>query len=461
MPEENTKARGAARSPGSTVAEILRSDRLPAPEPLLEQRYEFLGDTEIPFDRYTSRAFFDREVDDLWPKVWQWACREEHLPEVGDTYVYEVGPYSVIVARVEPDSIRAFLNSCAHRGTKLLAGEGGRFCQAFTCPFHGWSWNLDGSLRNVPGRWDFPHVDEASHRLQEVGCERWGGFVFVNLDPDGRPLAEQLDVLPDHFGHFPLDDRRISLHVQKVLPANWKAAQEAFLEAYHNFETHDAPNGGNAQYDIFGKYVSRFIHTVGSYSPESLADYPGDKWRNPPLSEAELLAHLGMSEEDVGPIPEGETARSFGARRMREELGSKLGVDLSDCSDSLMLDSIEYHLFPNMFLFPGIGIPMVYRFRPLGMEIDRCLFDLVVLEPRAEGAADDDPPEPIRLDVDQSYTEVEALGWLGPIYDQDTSNLQMQQEGFRTSRRNGLTLGDYQEARIRRIHLTLEELLGI
>ncbi len=106
-----------------------------------------------------------------------------------------------------------------------------------------------------------------THDLQPVKCERWGGFVFINMDPDAKPLAHYLDVLPEHFQHFPLERRRIRLHVQKTLPCNWKAAQEAFMEAYHNFETHDSPNGGNTQYDIFGKYVSRFIHNIGNYSP--------------------------------------------------------------------------------------------------------------------------------------------------------------------------------------------------
>jgi nitrite reductase/ring-hydroxylating ferredoxin subunit len=463
----------SARADGPSVGDTLRSDRRPPPPPLFEERSESMGDEEIPFERYTSRSFFEREVEALWPKTWQWVCREEHLREVGDHYVYEVGPYSVIVVRAENDdaasgdSIRAYLNSCSHRGTKILAGPGSGYCQAFTCPFHGWSWNLDGSIKNIPARWDFPHVREDSHGLQRVQCDRWGGFVFINMDPEARPLSDYLDVLPEHFAHFPLENRRISVHVEKILPANWKAAQEAFMEAYHNFETHDSPNGANAQYDIFGKYVTRFIHNVGKYSPEALGDYPGDKWRRPPLSEGQLLRRLGIRQLDrlegsvevPDELPEGETARALGAEEMRRRLGEESGVDFSKFSDSLMLDSIEYHLFPNMFFFPGISIPMAYRFRPNGDEIDSCIFDLLLLELLPEGASHPEPPEPIRLDVDQSYTEVEALGWLGPVYDEDTGNLRMQQEGFKTSRLPGLTLGRYQEARIRRLHMTLGEFL--
>jgi nitrite reductase/ring-hydroxylating ferredoxin subunit len=451
---------GEARAAGASVADTLVTDRIAPPAPLLQSSYQFLGDEDILFSRYTSRAFAERETERLWGRTWQWACREEHLQEVGDSYVYDVGPYSVIVVRSAPDRIQAFLNSCTHRGTRLFAGEGNTYSNGFTCPFHGWSWHLDGTIDTIPGRWDFPHVCDERHGLQKVSCECWGGFVFINIDPDARPLAEYLDVLPEHFQHFPLERRRVKLHVQKILPANWKAAQEAFMEAYHNFETHDSPNGANAQYDIFGKYVSRFIHNIGNYSPESLDDYPGEKWRRPALSENDLLQILSVFGLDREQVPEGETARHVAAEDLRQSLGDKLGVDLSGVSDSLMLDSIEYHLFPNMFFFPGVNIPMAYRFRPNGDDVDSSVFDLMILEPLAEGASHPEPPEPVRVEIEQSYTEVEALGWLGHVYDEDTGNLQMQQQGFKTSRKQGLTLGNYQEARIRRVHMTMDEFMA-
>jgi nitrite reductase/ring-hydroxylating ferredoxin subunit len=460
MTENKTIRPGEARASGPTVADKLSSDALPAPAPLLESRYEFLGDEDISFERYTSPAFFEREMQDLWPKAWQWACREEHVPDVGDNYRYDIGRYSVIVVRSSEDTIEAFLNSCTHRGTRILAGEGSGYTAAFTCPFHGWSWELDGSIRNIPGRWDFPHVCGETHNLQPVRCERWGGFVFINIDPDAKPLANYLDVLPEHFKHFPLEQRRIKLHVQKKLPANWKAAQEAFMEAYHNFETHDSPNGGNTQYDIFGKYVSRFIHNIGNYSPESLDDYAGDKWRRPPMTEDEQLAFLGVFGLEYGTVPDGGTAREIVAETLRKHFGETLGIDFSNVSDSVMVDSIEYHLFPNMFFFAGVNVPMVYRFRPDGENVDSSIFDILILEPIPEGMDHPEPPEPVQLDVEQSYTEVEGISWLGPVYDEDTGNLALQQQGFKTSRKRGLTLGNYQEARIRRVHLTLDEFMA-
>ena len=459
MAENISSQPGDARASGPTVADTLTSDRVPPPQPLLDNAYTFLGDEDIACSRYTSRDFFDREMQQMWNRTWQWACREEHVQDVGDTYVYDIGPYSVIVVRSSEDRIEAFHNSCTHRRTRILAGEGSGYSAGFTCPFHGWSWHLDGQVDNIPGRWDFPHVSPDSHALRPVACERWGGFVFVNLDPDAAPLADSLDVLPEHFQHFPLERRRITLHVQKILPANWKAAQEAFMEAYHNFETHNSPNGANAQYDVFGKYVSRFIHNIGDYSVEALEDYPGDKWRAPPLTQNEILQILSVYGLEHEEVPEGETARSVAAADLRRLLGEQWGTDLSAVSDSVMLDSIEYHLFPNMFFFPGINIPMVYRFRPNGDDIDSSIFDLMILQPLADGASHPVPPDPVRVEIEQSYTEVEALGWLGAVYDEDTGNLQQQQQGMKASPDQGITLGNYQESRIRRVHLTLDEYL--
>jgi phenylpropionate dioxygenase-like ring-hydroxylating dioxygenase large terminal subunit len=453
-------SRRNARAKGQSTADVLRADRCEAPPPLLEERYEFLGDEDISIDRYISREYFEREIEALWPRAWQWACREEHLQEVGDTHVYDIGPYSVIVVRSSADTIEAFLNSCTHRGTRILSAEGGGFSESFTCPFHGWCWNLDGSIKNIPARWDFPHVTEKTHGLQRVQCETWGGFVFINMDPEAGPLAESLDVLPDHFAHFPLDRRRIAVHVEKRLPANWKAAQEAFMEAYHNVETHDSPNGANAQYDVFGRFVTRFIHNIGSYDAKALEDYGTSKWIDPPLTEEQQLRSMAVGGPDQIVIPEGETARRTAAEVLRKSVGERLGIDLAGWSDSLMVDSIEYHLFPNMFLFPGIMIPMVYRFRPAGDDVDSSIFDLLILEPLPEGVPHPYPPEPVRLDVDQSYTEVDALGWLGRVYDQDTGNLRAQQQGFKTSRKPGITLGNYQEARIRRLQKTIDEFVN-
>ena len=456
MAKPNTQAPGVARHPGHSVADTFAADEVAPPAPLLEQHYSFLGDEPIPATRYSSDEFALREEQAVWGHVWQWVCREEHIPDAGDNYVFDIGPWSVIVVRGEDGQLRAFHNRCTHRGTRLLEAEGLGFSQGFACPFHGWRWQLDGVLSSLPGGWDFPHVSPDSHSLQSVSCDTWSGFVFINIDPHCQPLHEYLGPMVPHFEHFPIGGRRIAVHVCKRLPANWKAAQEAFMEAYHNFETHDTPNGGNTQYDILGEHVSRFMHNIGNYSPESLSDYPGRKWRDPVMTEEETLAMLGIFGVE-GELEEGQTARQKVARGLRVKLTEALGRDMSGTSEALLLDSIEYHLFPNMFFFPGIGIPMVYRFRPDPEKVDECLFDLLVMEEVPEGEVVGEPPEPHYLDIEQSYTEVPALAWLGQVYDEDTGNLQLQTRGLKSLGEQGITLGNYQEARIRHVHQTIEK----
>ncbi|WP_448582279.1 aromatic ring-hydroxylating dioxygenase subunit alpha [Thermaurantiacus sp.] len=444
---------GAARCPGPSALDIIRADSPGAPPALTAESYRFLGDSDISYERYTSPAVFAREMTHLWGRAWQWACREEHLPEAGDWIVYDLGTLSILLVRGGDGIIRAFPNACLHRGTQLKPPGSSGGASELRCPFHGWRWTLEGDLKFVPCRWDFPHVTEDSHALPQLKVGLWGGFVFVNPDPHAPPLETWLSPLAEHLcGRWDLSKRRIALHIQKELPTNWKAAQEAFLEAYHVVETHAqalaTAGDANASYDIFSDHVTRFVHTIGTPSPH----FEGK------LTEQEILERMRIGDATV---PEGGTARAVAAARLRRQLGEAWGVDLSPFSDSEMLDSIEYHLFPNMCLFPGVSLPMIYRFRPLGMDPGRTLFDLLFLKLVPEDAPREPPPEPVFVAADQSYASVPGMDpGLGAVYDQDTDNLAAQWRGFHASTKRGQTLGNYQEARIRRFHLTLDEMLA-
>ncbi len=446
---------GAGRCPGRSTRDIILADGDPVPDALLAESFAFRGDADIAFDRYTSADFFAAEMQKLWPRVWQWACRVEHLQDPGDYLVYDIGPHSILIVRTETGDIKAYPNSCLHRGTQLRASASCGNASQLRCPFHGWSWHLDGRLRDIPCRWDFPHVDDRAFALPEVRVGLWGGFVFINLDPDAPPLEQWLGVLPEHFrGGWDLSQRTIALHIQKELPTNWKAAQEAFLEAYHVMETHAqaqaTASDANAQYDVFGKNVSRFVHTIGVPSPH----YKGT------LTEQQIFDRLRVPG---GPyvLAEGETARAAAATILRRTLGQLWQVDLAGYSISEMLDSIEYHLFPNMCLFAGVSLPMVYRFRPIGMDPSRTLFDLIFLRPLSPGEAPPPPPEPVHLGVDDSYTSVPGMDpGLGAVFDQDTGNLAMQYRGFQAARKAGQTLGNFQEVRIRHLHESIDRWLA-
>ena len=450
-PSDPGLAPGQARCPGPSMQDIMDADGDNPPVAMRSEQYEFLGDEDISFDRYISTDIYDREIDQMWNRTWQWACREEHIPAPGDRHVYDIGPYSTLVVHGDDGKIRAFVNSCPHRGMKFATegntGSSGTRRPHIRCPFHGMTFHLDGSLKEIPCRWDFPHLNEDNFGLTEIRCDLWGGFVFINMDDDAPPLADHLEILPDHFKQWPMDDRYVALHTQKVLPANWKMAMEAFLEAYHVLETHSqavyTAADANAQYDIFGKNVSRFMHAVGVPSPHL----------KQPVSEAKLFEKLGRNPAD---LPEGASARAVHADMLRAEYGTAFNVDLSGVSTSEMVDSLEYFLFPNMFFFPGINIRLCYRFQPI--DVDHCLHEILVLQPLPESGERPAPAKPIRLEIEDSYTGVEGFV-LAEILDQDTDNLGMQRDGAKASKKGAQSLGNYQEARIRRLHMTLEEYL--
>jgi len=203
-----TTQRVSAEVPESmpTVEQYLRADRGKVPDALFEQSTHDLGDEPMDKSVYTSREFHELEKERLWKRVWQMACRENDIPEVGDRIVYDVVDQSIIVVRSAPNEFKAFHNTCMHRGNRLVEPESGDATSGteFTCSFHKWSYNLDGSLKQIPCRWDFPRVRDEDAHLSEVRTATWNGFVFVNPDPDSETFEEFLGTtIPEHFTNWP------------------------------------------------------------------------------------------------------------------------------------------------------------------------------------------------------------------------------------------------------------------
>lgn len=447
-----------ARCPGApSVQEVIARDGdgefQPASYKL--ESHPFLGQDNIPYERYTSSAFFGLEMERMWSRTWQWACREEHIPEPGDYYVYDIGPWSLVVTRTDSGAIKAYYNACLHRGTKLKPSFSEGCSPKLACPFHGWTWNLDGELSHLPCEWDFEHVDKAAMRLPEARVGTWGGFVFVNLDENAMPLEDYLAPLPEHAAHADLADRYVALHVQKELPCNWKVASEAFMESYHTPVTHYQLQKGtgdiNTQYDIFSAHVNRLFSLAGVASPTA----------GPGISEQEIVETMVLGDRaglDPIMVPEGGTARSVMAAHFKQAIKAG-GKDLDDRSISEIIDTVGYFAFPNGHFFLAPSFPIAYRFRPLGMNVDKALFDLLLLAPIPPGGR----PEPyraVRIGVEDSYGVVPGVDpALAEIFDQDTGNMGWMQEGMQGSRKREATLANYQESRIRHVHQTLDSYL--
>ena len=441
--------------PGPSVQEVLARDREPAPAVLRESAEAPPEGGDLPIEAYVSPELHRLELERVWRRVWQAACREEDLPEVGDRTVYDVGDDSLVLVRSAPDRIRAFHNACLHRGTRLCDGDGrgGALC----CPYHGFTWRLDGTLSHVPAAWDFPQVREQAFRLPEAKVEAWGGFIFVNLDPGATPLSAQLEDLPRHFERWPLERRAKVAHVGKRIACNWKVAVEAFLEVFHIASVHPESvaffGDLNSQYDVYPgqRHWSRMINLSGVPSPLVRA-------RTSEQDALDAASRFGMCEPGTR-VPPGGSARAVLADSLRSSFAKGLGIDASRYSDSEVLDVIEYFFFPNLTLFGGLS-PLCYRVRPDGHDAGSCLFEVMLLVPVPDGAPRPPAAKPRWLAEGERFASVPELSYYGPVLDQDADLLPRVQRGLLAARKPGVTLASYQESRIRHMRRTLAEYLG-
>lgn len=443
------------RSPGTTYQQLLDADTRPenVPVVLRWQQCEPLGDQDLPTQRYTTRAFHELEKERMWSKVWQMACREEEIPEVGDTHVYEICDLSVLLVRSAPDRIKAYYNACLHRG-RLLRDRPGNVAE-LRCPFHGFCWNLDGGLQQIPCEWDFPHIDQAEWSLPEVRVGTWGGFVFINMDPDGASLESYLGELPNHFEKWPLEDRYIVAHVGRVFRANWKVVQEAFMEAFHVVATHPQllPGIGdaNSQYDWSGNF-SRAITPNGTPSPHL-------RWVPTEQEIFDAVSDRRLDEPPFVELTDAMTARGVTGMGGRRRHAGVLGAAAEALSDAEMADSIYYTLFPNLHPW-GAYNRITYRFRPFEDRHDMSIMECYLLEPY-DTTGPRPAPAPLHLlGPDDDWSEAPELGMLGRVFSQDSFNLPKVQRGL-PSLRKGITLAHYQETKIRHFHWLLSQYLEI
>jgi phenylpropionate dioxygenase-like ring-hydroxylating dioxygenase large terminal subunit len=435
-----------ARSTGVSYQELLKTDTKPVPQVFGHESPADIGPLMVPRERFISREFHDLEMEKMWTKVWQMACREEEIPEPGDHVVYDIGDHSLIVVRAPDRSIKAFHNACLHRGRQLR--EYGGNVPRFRCPFHGWTWNLDGTLRQIPCGWDFPHVEKEKFNLPEARTGTWGGFVFINMDAEAESLDDYVGDLSTHFERWPLEERYKEVHVEKRLRCNWKVAQDAFMEAYHVIATHPqllASIGDcNSQYDVYGNF-SRAITPNGTPSPHIT-------WESTEQEMLDVLTNTYDDEESLMAVPEGMKARAVMAQAMRMQL-QRAVPGVHDLCDAELLDSFYYTLFPNFHPWAAYN-RITYRFKPYENDPDRCTMEVLYLMPfRGKRPP---PCEITRLDFDEPWTNATELGFLARVFEQDTFNLPKVQRGLHASVKHDAMLARYQETKLRHFHGLLE-----
>ncbi|MEP3436758.1 MAG: aromatic ring-hydroxylating dioxygenase subunit alpha [Hoeflea sp.] len=196
----------------------------------------------LPGWTYHSPAFLELEKQELFRKHWQIACHVSDLPETGDYLAFDMCGERALLVRGTDGEIRAFHNMCRHRGARVVAEEKGSCKGALVCPFHGWVYNLDGTLRGAARPKSFPDLDKVEFGLQPLEAEIWNGFVFVRFETGPQAsVAELFQPFAEEIAHFDIADMvptgEMWTMVSKV---NWKSVRDVDNEGYHVALAHPA-----------------------------------------------------------------------------------------------------------------------------------------------------------------------------------------------------------------------------
>jgi glycine betaine catabolism A len=202
---------------------------------------QFLKTTQIAIDGartlprryYVAPEIFAEEGEKIFAGRWLCVGREERIPNPGDYVLQQVGTESIIVLRDQAGAVRAYYNVCRHRGTRLCEAHTGRFSETIQCPYHAWTYSLDGRLIGAPSSADIEGFTKSDYPLYRVAVERWEGFVFINLASQPEPFALAYEALIGRFDRFNLANLSVGKTTEYEVKANWKLLFQNYSECYH------------------------------------------------------------------------------------------------------------------------------------------------------------------------------------------------------------------------------------
>jgi nitrite reductase/ring-hydroxylating ferredoxin subunit len=427
----------------------------------------------IGVEAYLSEDYARAERDKLWRKVWQQVGRVEDLPKVGSFLTYDILDDSVIVVRTGPDTLKAHHNVCLHRGRKLVdvperAKSTCGHKKSFVCGFHGWTYALDGDCTHIPEQqdWQGTLTTENTH-LAPVRVDTWGGWIFVNLDPNCEPLRDYLEPAATMLDPFGLQNMRVKWRKWLTFQCNWKVAIEAFNETYHVATTHP-------QFNKFGTFRG-WAKAQGKHSNIGY-DAPTD------LSETKSKIRLGTgdpristAEMQVYTLEEtnATTTKTLveAAKRLAEELPEGTPPDQvlshwltaarnDDAARGVIWPTIDpehlaksgtaWQIFPNFQIGQGLTTALCYSARPNGYDPNSCIFEAACYELYPEG----EEPQ-----TEWEYLEADDPGWR-TVFPQDFSNMAAVQQGMKSLGFTGTKPNPYMERSTANLHRNLAEYMG-
>jgi phenylpropionate dioxygenase-like ring-hydroxylating dioxygenase large terminal subunit len=403
-------------------------------------------------ERYFDPDFFQLEVDQLWSRVWQMACRIEEIPNAHDFVEYEILDQSIIVLRTDDidgqANVRAFQNACRHRGVRVVQGRG-TCANGFVCPFHGWCYGVDGANTFVPRAKTFSdhNLDPDDINLVPVRCEVWGGCVWINLSDDAPPLRQCIEPVASMLDAWKVESLRTEWWYAARLPVNWKLAQEAFVEQYHVVETHP-------QLAIPSRYAPPKSDDPRAYVDADLdylrvmSDGMAGMVHASDLRIAEGLRDIELPAD----LDAAKTAWNTTLNDAVVQWHRAAGHDMPDLNqlETRGLNEPMGYVFPHYFVLPMYSSASSYRFRPLGPEETLMEIWSLTRYPDDCERPRPTPPEPWEHDDPR---------W-PPIPTQDFSNLPRQQRGLHSLGFEYMRLSEQMEGHISNFQRTIDGFLA-
>lgn len=352
----------------------------------LHDRYPELGRGNIPIGPYIDPAFYELEKKHLFKKTWLHVGRVEEIPKTGDYFVREIAACdaSVIVCRDRSKQVRAFHNVCSHRLNRVAYEPAGT-TRKFFCKFHGWAYDLDGSLTGVPSEKHFMDFDKKCNGLTPVSVDTWNGFIFINLDPN--PSVSLKDFMEPMFAgmeSYPFERFTACFAWNTVVNCNWKVALDAFQETYHVAYLHGRSIADSLDLDEEG-----ILHPIDALCGEyhrrlSIAGNPNTVYGNPQAGTDANSASSVVSQQQ-------ETGRQIAKKALKVSAG---GTKL-DFSDVVLPELLNWTKAPNWafdinVVFPDFYLScrpnyfQAYNFRPVAH--NKTLFEVRVYYPEMKTA---------------------------------------------------------------------------
>ena len=396
-------------------------------------------------------------------RTWTLAGMGYHLKEPGEYITVDLAHESIICVRGEDNVVRAFYNSCPHRGTRITSAEEG-YAEKFSCPYHGWQFDTLGETIFVPNEEDFVQGSPCGKsRLKEIQCRELFGLVWINMDPSSGSLEEFLgETLVQELGSYHMENMVRVMNMTADSPCNWKIITDNFNEAYHVQVLHPGlipyieANYKACQFDTLAEGHNR--GWFPSHNPSSLHD--GEEIAD---HLAAIMRQWDLDPDEYKGRENHPKVRKALQQAKRENGVSKGYMHYANYADYQFTDYVIYNIFPNSVITVGPDGVQLLRPRPHPSgDPQRCLFDHWWMVPRIEGITQ--TPSPAGgpdLPIEDAEHEVVIYGEksLGTTADEDLSIAKMQQEGLSSAGFQPFDL-PHQERRVQRFHEVLNDYMG-